>query len=381
VDVAFTALPAYGHLYPLMPLALATAAAGHRVTVATGAHFADTLPLPTAQAFPDHATLSWLEQETARRFVAEEGIGFGVRMFADVAANTSAETLLPLWDERRPDLVVLDSGNLGAAVAAHVLGIPAVAVAVGVWDPFGPPAYAAVLHFAARQWRSHGAAPPTDPSHLLAALVDPLPAALQRGAPAGVRHLPMRSVGFSHGAAPLPPWLEAPAERPRVLLTLGTVAYEAVHVIRTAIEGLLELDVDVLVVLGPQGDPDALAGLPDRVHLHRFVPQEQVLPYLDLVVHHGGSGNLLGGLSHGLPALVLPQGADQYVNAARLVETGAGRALQGDDLGASAVRDAVAAMLPDGSPERTRAREVAAEMAAMPAPADVVPVLEGLAAQ
>jgi hypothetical protein len=37
-------------------------------------------------------------------------------------------------------------------------------------------------------------------------------------------------------------------------------------------------------------------------------------------------------------------------------------------------------MLPDDSPERTRAREVAAEMAAMPAPVDVVPVLEGIAA-
>jgi UDP:flavonoid glycosyltransferase YjiC (YdhE family) len=380
VDVAFAALPAYGHLYPLMPLALATAEAGHRVTVATGALFADRLPLPTVKAFPDHATLSWVEQQTAERFVAEEGVGFGVRMFADVAANVSAESLLPQWDERRPDLVVLDSGNLGAAVAAHVLGIPAVAVAVGVWAPFGPPAYAAVLDYAAEQWHRRGATPPADPRHLLAAFVDPLPAALQQAAPDGIRHLPMRSVGFSHGAAPLPAWLAETATRPRVLLTLGTVAYEAVHVIRTALEGLLELDVDVLVVLGPQGDPDALAGLPDRVHLHRFVPQEQVLPLLDLVVHHGGSGNLLGGLGHGLPALVLPQGADQHVNAARLVEAGAGRALQGDELVATAVRDAVAAMLPDRSPERTRAREIAAEMAAMPAPADVVPALEGLAA-
>ena len=380
MDVVFAALPAYGHLYPLMPLALATAAAGHDVTVATGSHFHGALPLPTALAFPDHATLSWLEQETARRFVAEEGIGFGIRMFADVAANTSAGTLLPLWEERRPDLVVLESGNLGAAVAAHVLGVPAVAVAVGVWGAFGPPAYAAVLDYAAEQWRRRGATPPSDASHLLAAFVDPLPTALQQGTPDGVRHLPMRSVGFSHGTAALPDWLAEPAQRPRVLLTLGTVAYEAVHVIRTALDGLLELDVDVLVVLGPQGDPEALTGLPDRVHLHRFVPQEQVLPRLDLVVHHGGSGNLLGGLSHGLPTLVLPQGADQFVNAAQAAEAGVARALQGDDVVATAVRDAVAAMLPEDSPERTRAREVAAEMAAMPAPADVVPVLEQIAA-
>ncbi|MGZ8737920.1 MAG: glycosyltransferase [Nocardioides sp.] len=379
MDVVFAALPAYGHLYPLMPLATETAAAGHRVTVATGELFVDTLPLPTVKAFPDHATLSWVEQETARRHTAGEGLSFGVRMFADVAANTSAEGLLALWDERRPELVVLESGNVGAAVAAHILGIPAVAVAVGVWGAFGPPTYAAVLGFAADQWRRHGTTPPTDPSQLLAAFLDPLPATLRVGVPDGVRHVPLRSVGFSHGEAPLPEWLLEPVRRPRVLLTLGTVAYEAVHVIRTALDGLLEHDVEVLVVLGPQGDPDTLGDVPDRVHLHRFVPQEQVLVHMDLVVHHGGTGNALGALSHGLPAVVLPQGADQFVNAARIAEVGAGRALQGDDFTAAAVAAAVGEMLPDDSPERRIARAVAEEIAAMPHPADVVPLLEEIA--
>ena len=93
------------------------------------------------------------------------------------------------------------------------------------------------------------------------------------------------------------------------------------------------------------------------------------------------TGNLLGALRHGLPALVLPQGADQFVNGARLVEVGAGRALEGDALTADAVAEAVAAMLPEDSAERRAARELAAEMARMPAPSDVVPVLEHLAAR
>jgi UDP:flavonoid glycosyltransferase YjiC (YdhE family) len=300
-------------------------------------------------------------------------------MFADVAANTSAEELLALWDERRPDLVVLESGNVGAAVAAHILGIPAVAVAVGVWGAFGPPTYSAVLDFAADQWRRRGAVPPPDGSHLLAAFLDPLPPTLRMGVPDGVRHLPLRSVGFSHGGGQLPEWLLEPVRRPRVLLTLGTVAYEAVHVIRTALDGLLEHDVEVLVVLGPQGDPDSLGEVPDRVHLHRFVPQEQVLAHMDLVVHHGGTGNTLGALSHGLPAIVLPQGADQFVNAARIVEVGVGRALQGDDLTPAAVAAVAGELLPDDGAERRAARAVAEEIAAMPHPADVVPLLEEIA--
>ena len=76
---------------------------------------------------------------------------------------------------------------------------------------------------------------------------------------------------------------------------------------------------------------------------------------------------------------MLPQGADQFVNAARIAEVGAGRALQGDDFTSSAVAAAVGDMLPDDSPERRVARAVAEEIAAMPHPADVVPLLEEIA--
>jgi aminopeptidase N len=43
-------LPAYGHLYPLLPLAQACQAAGHDVVVATGPPFLDRLPVPTTTA-------------------------------------------------------------------------------------------------------------------------------------------------------------------------------------------------------------------------------------------------------------------------------------------------------------------------------------------
>ncbi len=46
----------------------------------------------------------------------------------------------------------------------------------------------------------------------------------------------------------------------------------------------------------------------------------------------------------------------------------------------AAVADAVAAMLPADSAERRRARELESEIATMPAPSDVVPLLEELAA-
>src|SRR6266704_1599756 len=70
VRIVFAAMPAYGHLYPLMPLALAAADTGHEVVVATGAPFLGRLPLPTVSGFEPEATLtlSGVEDEVHRRY-------------------------------------------------------------------------------------------------------------------------------------------------------------------------------------------------------------------------------------------------------------------------------------------------------------------------
>ena len=73
------------------------------------------------------------------------------------------------------------------------------------------------------------------------------------------------------------------------------------------------------------------------MRVRRFVPQAELLPHCTAVVTHGGSGSMLGALAHGLPLLVVPQGADQFSNADRVVAAGAGLALQPDELSPSAV--------------------------------------------
>jgi MGT family glycosyltransferase len=182
--------------------------------------------------------------------------------------------------------------------------------------------------------------------------------------------IPIRSVPWSPPAE-VPEWLARDAVRPRVYVTLGTVAFEAVEVLRRAVTETAAHDVDVLVAVGPKGDVDALGEVPDNVHVERFVPQSEVLSRVDLVVHHGGAGTMLGALSHGLPQLILPQGADQFFNAAMITEAHAGRALENDQQVPGAISAAVGALLADG-PERPAAKRFADEIAAMPAPADVV---------
>ncbi|HLL61482.1 MAG TPA: nucleotide disphospho-sugar-binding domain-containing protein [Propionibacteriaceae bacterium] len=95
------------------------------------------------------------------------------------------------------------------------------------------------------------------------------------------------------------------------------------------------------------------------------------------MVHHGGTGTVLGALEAGRPQLLLPQGADQFMNAELIPAVGAGRALVNDAQAPGAIAEQVTAMLGD-SAEAATARRISAEMAAMPAPEEVVADLVAL---
>ena len=115
--------------------------------------------------------------------------------------------------------------------------------------------------------------------------------------------------------------------------------------------------------------PAALGAVADNVHVERFVAQAQVLDLVDVVVHHGGYGTVLGVLAAGLPQLILPQGADQFHNATSLVDFGAARALRADEQLPGAIGAAVAALLAADASERVAVADLQAEIAALPAPA------------
>ena len=143
------------------------------------------------------------------------------------------------------------------------------------------------------------------------------------------------------------------------------------------LDALAEIDCNVVATIGRGNDPALLAPIPGNARVERYVSQVLVLPHVQLVVAHGGSGSILATFAHGLPSLLVPQGADQFENAGRCAELGAGRALRPDQLTGEAVREAVVELLADPSYGES-ARELAAEIEAMPQP-DVV--ARGLAAR
>ena len=158
---------------------------------------------------------------------------------------------------------------------------------------------------------------------------------------------------------------------------MGTVWNRDLSLFTRVIDALRDEPVTLLVTVGRQNDPADLGPLPDNVVVRRYVPQAELLPHCRAVVTHGGAGTTLGALAHGLPLVVLPQGADQYANADAVVAAGAGRRLGREEATVAAIRDAVHAALHD--PDLRRAAEhVQAEIRDMPQAEQTIARIEAL---
>ncbi|MEU8115763.1 glycosyltransferase [Micromonospora sp. NPDC048947] len=334
--VLFASLASVGHTYPLIPLAIAVRDAGHEVHFAAGAEV--------------HPPLA----------------AHGLRPFrpGDAFYEVYAEDLAPELARLRPDLVVHEWGLPGAAVAAHRAGIP------GLWHGFG------------RMFpEGIGLELPTRNAEVIGRPhLDIWPPSLQdRNFLATERRIELRPVAFST-TAPLPERVGRRTSRPLIYLTLGT-AFGTPELLRTAIAGLAALDAEVVVAAG-RVPVEQLGEIPDHVSVHQWVSQAELLPLVDLVVHHGGSGTTLGALAAGVPQLLLPQGADQFANADTLTAAGVAVRLLPGEVDAVAIAEQAHRLLPrHGQVEqRDAARLIAEEIAAMPSPAAVAQLLPEYAA-
>ncbi|MFF4508462.1 glycosyltransferase [Streptomyces sp. NPDC001401] len=386
--VVFASIGNYGYVFPLVPLARAAQEAGHEVWFATSEHFHPILEKAGLRPLSGGCTVpeAFIEAAGGQAFLDSHGgsaqasdippqvlAGLSVTAFCSVLPRQVFADLTHAFDTVHPDLVVHDVYNPGAAFAAAQAGVPAVCHGIGrisydeAMDPQFQQALIATaidLQVADKLGHSRTFGNP---------YIDICPTSLQNEhfAAEGLEHIPQRPVAFTDPG-------ELPAsvtrgEGPLVYLSLGTVLGSA-QLLRTVIEGLLPLNVRVLVATGPVVDPAALGELPDRVVVLPWLPQTEALRHATAVVHHGGQGTTLAALAAGLPQLILPQptdGPDGAGNAVGVSAAGVGRSLVFGEVTAAAVEAEMRVLLGDG-PHREAGRAIAREIAAMPHPAETV---------
>lgn len=112
-------------------------------------------------------------------------------------------------------------------------------------------------------------------------------------------------------------------DRRNILLSFSTTYQDQAGLFARCLRALAPLDANVIVTTGPAVDPDSLPNSPNA-HIIRYAPHDEIVPWCDLVVSHGGHGTLLRPLRHGVPVLCLTMGRDHPDNAVRLEHHGAG---------------------------------------------------------
>ncbi|MFI9332668.1 glycosyltransferase [Kitasatospora sp. NPDC052868] len=366
--VLFTAPASVGHIFPLVPVAQALRAVGHDVLFAgqtpidqlrsTGLPAVDVgdgtdLREAFARVLPD------VQFADGERSDAET-MALGARGFAQ-HGRVTIEGLLAVASGWRPDVLVYAPFQAAAPLVAAKLGIPAVVHNFGVSTGGTAGLLAGLL---ADEYRAHGLEGPAEST-----VLDVVPASL--GGDGGgwrVRYVPF------NGGGTVPADLVGRGARRRIAVTLGTVVpeWEGIAPLKRLLEQAGGLDAEILLAVGGT-DLAPLGGLPANVRPVPWVPLAQLLDACDAVVHHGGSGTMMTAAAVGIPQLILPHGADHFINTAAAEAYGFALRSTTDAVDA----DLLDRLLTDEA-LRKSAGTIRAEIRALPSPAELVANFESL---
>ncbi|MEX1279353.1 MAG: glycosyltransferase [Acidimicrobiia bacterium] len=380
--VLFSIIPGHGHLFPMLPMARALVDAGHEVVFATSATYGQTVLEYGFEAIasgPDY---------TQGSLKASDGIEALERtMFVEGPAAV-ADDLLAQFADQPPDVLLADLSDLGCQAAAEIGGIPFGCVLHGGHTGGWPMGWMPLDLDERRQWLADGSRGTWDRIHEAHGAEardlwvgerawDATLGLVQ--APPSLNPWPFRSL--SHTAHPLRPeihtsdvddeWRAAvPAGRPVVAVSLGTLF------------GTAELnEVIARAILAAGATPVVATSLPvdvDGAVVVPWVSMDHLMEVADGFVTHGGWGVTTAGIVSGTPMVVVPQGADQFDNAAQLAICGAGVPVLPDECSEASVAAAVTRVLEEPV-HRLNAERLAAEVAAMPSAPECVPLVEELA--
>ncbi|MGS2642369.1 activator-dependent family glycosyltransferase [Streptosporangium sp. LJ11] len=415
--VLILALPVKAHIYPHVPLAWALRAAGHEVCVASQPDLVDEIAetglavVPVGEALNLSEAIKAMPMESDRMlnpwelmrmaefarddldddFVQGVSLVMATMGFSPIFLGGLVDDLVDFARSWRPDLVIWDMLALAGPVAAKACGAAHARVVFS-------------LDLIGRMRRRHreimARRPPEareDPMRELLEpelarfgcsftedvvvgqwTIDSLPPSMRLAT--GLRRMPVRHVPYSGGAT-IPGWLREPPRRRRVCLTLGLSRRELAGAERVVVSELLEAvaDLDVEVVATLSADQlDGVPEVPDNVKVVDFVPLHELLATCTASVHQGGFGTMQTVLANGVPQIVLPSGLWDTALKGRLVQdAGAGLYADLDTLTAAGLREMLTRVLDEPSFAKNADR-LRAEMRGLPAPSEVVPVLQRL---
>ncbi|MFF9480758.1 macrolide family glycosyltransferase [Streptomyces sp. NPDC014733] len=344
--------PMVSHVLPGLEIIRELVARGHRVTYANSDHAAELIR-STGAEFVRHtsvlpvATNVWPDDPVA-----------AASLFLDEAVEVLPQ-LRPVYDADPADLYLHDVGAYAGRALAEAQGREIIQLSptfvgwAGAQEEMGDvfAALAGAEEYTARfaAWLAESGATTLDvaefsgwPRRALATI----PRAMQ---PHADRVDPDRVTfvgSCSRGRVERESWQRPAGAEKVMLISLGSAYTRRPEFYRQCIAAFGELPGwHVVLQIGRYVDPAELGEVPGNVEVRSWVPQLAILEQADLFITHAGMGSCTEALACGVPMITVPQGAEQFMNADRLVELGVARRLDTSDATADALRTAVRELL------------------------------------
>jgi MGT family glycosyltransferase len=352
--LAYTS-PARGHLFPLVPILDALAARGHAIAVRTLASEVDLMAERGFAAASIDPAIEALPHQDFRGRSPMDRLKRALQVFAR-RAPIEVDDLRRAIDAERPDALLVDTATWGASAVADAWGGPwaqwmpyPIPLRSPDVPPFGPGFKPAAGPLGRMRDRAFGAVSVRMLERASLPLFNPLRVRV------GTR--PFTSADDMWTAAPLmlyltaepfeyhrsdwpesiklvgpcaweppskpPAWLSE-LTRPLVLVTTSSEFQDDGRLVRAALDGLADENVDVVATL-PSAEMEG--PVPDNARVERFIPHGPLLGHAACVVTHGGAGATQKALAAGVPVCAVPFGRDQLEVARRVEMSGAGTRL------------------------------------------------------
>ena len=419
--ILLAAMPADGHVGPLIPLVRELAARGHEVTWYTGKAYQQKVEAASARFLPHvHAPdrdMAQMNEQFPER-AALKGLNkfrFDMREVFIKAVPGQVADLEASLDTVRPEVIVAEPAMAGAAkvidqrhdVPWATCGISAFTMASVDTAPFGlglrplrgqlgqlrnralnDLIYRTLYRAIDRDYQAMRETLGLESSGGVFDTVLSPYLFMQPTVPSF--EYPRRDLAPQvHFVGPLlppapegfepPAWWDAMLEDPRpvVVVTQGTVATEPSELLLPTLEALRDEPVQVIAVTGGP-DPAALPAAPANARVERFVPFAALMPHVAALVSNGGYGGLHFALAHGVPLVVAGASEEKPELVARVNWSGVGVGLRTQRPKPARLQAAVRRVLSQPA-YAARVAAMQTEMAAYDGPRKAADLVEELA--
>jgi zeaxanthin glucosyltransferase len=144
----------------------------------------------------------------------------------------------------------------------------------------------------------------------------------------------------------------------KAYMSMGSQIYYHPQLFNAVAKALTADDIQLVFSINELYHTPFLQQLPSSVIAVPYAPQLKVLPYMDLVITHGGANSVMESLANGIPVAMLPICNDQFLQAKFITRAGAGIVLDPEDPSPDIYRQQLLPILQPQSPERIKAHAI-----------------------